>query len=112
MTQPTSNLRISTLFTYSSHTALITGGATGLGAIPAQALVQNDGSVILASRKEPQFHATSTRLNALWMLGREWETFSCEFFFTFLFCSILFSSIIRGEGGGWFSFCVVVLPGI
>jgi len=65
MTQPTSDLRIPTLFTYNSHTALITGGATGLGAIAAQALVQNGASVILASRKESQLHVTSTRLNAL-----------------------------------------------
>jgi NAD(P)-dependent dehydrogenase (short-subunit alcohol dehydrogenase family) len=55
----TADLRASTLFSFSSHIALITGGATGLGECAAQSLVQNGARVLIASRKE------SERLNAL-----------------------------------------------
>jgi NAD(P)-dependent dehydrogenase (short-subunit alcohol dehydrogenase family) len=61
----TADLRASTLFSYSSHIALITGGATGLGECAAQALIQNGARVLIASRKESELRATTTRLNAL-----------------------------------------------
>lgn len=48
------DLRVSTLFNFSNHIALITGGASGLGEMAAQALVQNDARVIIASRKESE----------------------------------------------------------
>jgi NAD(P)-dependent dehydrogenase (short-subunit alcohol dehydrogenase family) len=59
------DLRVSTLFDFSSHVALVTGGATGLGEMAAQAFVQNGARVFIASRKESELKATTTRLNTL-----------------------------------------------
>ncbi|KAH7408472.1 hypothetical protein DE146DRAFT_375675 [Phaeosphaeria sp. MPI-PUGE-AT-0046c] len=59
------DLRVSTLFDFSSHIVLVTGGATGLGEMAAQAFVQNGSRVFIASRKESELKATSSRLNAL-----------------------------------------------
>ena len=46
------DLRVSNLFDYSNHVALVTGGATGLGEMAAQGFVQKGGKVFLAKRKE------------------------------------------------------------
>lgn len=59
------DLRVSTLFNFSNHVALVTGGATGLGEMAAQAFVQNGATVFIASRKEKELKATTDRLNAL-----------------------------------------------
>lgn len=59
------DLRVSTLFSFSSHTVLVTGGATGLGEMAAQAFVQNGSRVFIASRKESELKSTTARLNAL-----------------------------------------------
>ncbi|KAH3939019.1 hypothetical protein HBI56_234580 [Parastagonospora nodorum] len=59
------DLRVSTLFNFSNHVVLVTGGATGLGEMAAQAFVQNGSRVFIASRKESELKSTSTRLNAL-----------------------------------------------
>jgi NADP-dependent 3-hydroxy acid dehydrogenase YdfG len=59
------DLRVSTLFDFSSHIVLVTGGATGLGEMAAQAFVQNGSRVFIASRKEKELKSTSDRLNAL-----------------------------------------------
>lgn len=59
------DLRVSTLFDFSNHIALVTGGATGLGEMAAQAFVQNGARVIIASRKESELRTTTDRLNAL-----------------------------------------------
>ncbi|KAF2015521.1 3-oxoacyl-reductase [Aaosphaeria arxii CBS 175.79] len=59
------DLRVSNLFNFSSHIALVTGGATGLGEMAAQAFVQNGAHVIIASRKESELKLTSDRLNKL-----------------------------------------------
>ncbi|KAF2875120.1 3-oxoacyl-reductase [Massariosphaeria phaeospora] len=59
------NLSVLSLFSFSSHIALITGGATGLGEMAAQAFVQNGARVIIASRKESELKTTCARLNAL-----------------------------------------------
>ncbi|KAF1917245.1 hypothetical protein BDU57DRAFT_513385 [Ampelomyces quisqualis] len=59
------DLRVSTLFDFSSHIVLVTGGATGLGEMAAQAFVQNGSRVFIASRKESELKSTSARLNAL-----------------------------------------------
>lgn len=48
------DLRISNLFDYSNHVALVTGGATGLGEMAAQGFVQNGAKVFIASRKESE----------------------------------------------------------
>jgi NAD(P)-dependent dehydrogenase (short-subunit alcohol dehydrogenase family) len=59
------DLRVSTLFDFTSHTVLVTGGATGLGEMAAQAFVQNGARVFIASRKESELKATTDRLNTL-----------------------------------------------
>lgn len=48
------DLRASQLFSFDNHVALVTGGASGLGEMAAQALVQNGARVIIASRKESE----------------------------------------------------------
>lgn len=59
------DLRVSTLFDFSSHIVLVTGGATGLGEMAAQAFVQNGAHVFIASRKESELKGTTDRLNKL-----------------------------------------------
>lgn len=59
------DLRVSNLFEFSSHVVLVTGGATGLGEMAAQAFVQNGAHVFIASRKESELSSTTARLNAL-----------------------------------------------
>jgi NAD(P)-dependent dehydrogenase (short-subunit alcohol dehydrogenase family) len=59
------DLRVSTLFNFSNHVALVTGGATGLGEMAAQAFVQNGARVFIASRKESELRLTTERLNKL-----------------------------------------------
>ncbi|KAH6625724.1 hypothetical protein C7974DRAFT_275760, partial [Boeremia exigua] len=59
------DLRVSTLYDFSNHVALVSGGATGLGEMAAQAFVQNGATVFIASRKEKELKATTDRLNAL-----------------------------------------------
>jgi NAD(P)-dependent dehydrogenase (short-subunit alcohol dehydrogenase family) len=61
----TTDLRVSALFDFSQHIVLVTGGATGLGEMAAQAYVQNGARVIIASRKESELQKTSERLNKL-----------------------------------------------
>jgi NAD(P)-dependent dehydrogenase (short-subunit alcohol dehydrogenase family) len=48
------NLSVLKLFDFSSHVALVTGGATGLGEMAAQGFVQNGARVIIASRKRSE----------------------------------------------------------
>lgn len=48
------DLSVPALFDFKNHVALITGGATGLGEMAAQAFVQNGAKVIIASRKEAE----------------------------------------------------------
>lgn len=59
------DLRVSTLFNVSNHVVLVTGGATGLGEMAAQAFIQNGATVFIASRKEKELQTTTARLNAL-----------------------------------------------
>jgi len=59
------DLRVSNLFGFSKHVALITGGASGLGEMAAQAFVQNGARVIIASRKESELKQCTDRLNKL-----------------------------------------------
>ena len=59
------NLTVPALFDFRSHVVLVTGGATGLGEMAAQAFVQNGAKVIIASRKESELKKTADRLNKL-----------------------------------------------
>lgn len=59
------DLSVSNLFNFKQHVVLVTGGATGLGEMAAQAFVQNGSRVIIASRKKSELEKTSGRLNSL-----------------------------------------------
>ncbi|CEN59928.1 hypothetical protein ASPCAL02369 [Aspergillus calidoustus] len=59
------DMKISSLFRVANDVVLVTGGATGLGEMAAQAFVQNGARVIIASRKEEALKQTTDRLNAL-----------------------------------------------
>jgi NAD(P)-dependent dehydrogenase (short-subunit alcohol dehydrogenase family) len=61
----TQDLSVPNLFNFKNHVVLVTGGATGLGEMAAQAFVQNGARVIIASRKESELKGTSDRLNKL-----------------------------------------------
>ncbi|KIW77641.1 hypothetical protein AYO20_08218 [Fonsecaea nubica] len=59
------DLRAQNLFKFDHHVALITGGASGLGEVAAQAFVQNGAKVFIASRKESELKRCASRLNNL-----------------------------------------------
>lgn len=56
---------IETLFGLNGKTALITGGATGIGRMAAEAMVRAGARVLLASRKGNACEAVAAQLNAL-----------------------------------------------
>ncbi len=53
------------LFSLENKTALITGGATGIGRMAAEAMVQAGARVLIASRKGDACEAVASQLNAL-----------------------------------------------
>ncbi|KAH6662959.1 hypothetical protein B0J14DRAFT_684873 [Halenospora varia] len=59
------NLAVANLFDFRNDVVLVTGGATGLGEMAAQAFVQNGARVLIASRKQSELDRTVARLNAL-----------------------------------------------
>jgi len=59
------DLSVSNLFGFKKHVVLVTGGASGLGEMAAQAFVQNGARVIIASRKESELKQVTNRLNKL-----------------------------------------------
>lgn len=79
----TADLTVANLFNFKQHVSpystpliiirpltqpqvvLVTGGATGLGEMAAQAFVQNGAKVIIASRKKSELEKTASRLNSL-----------------------------------------------
>ena len=60
---------IQTLFSVSGKTALVTGGATGIGYMVAEALVRSGARVLIASRKQEQIEAAAATLNGLQAAG-------------------------------------------
>jgi short-subunit dehydrogenase involved in D-alanine esterification of teichoic acids len=48
------DLKVTSLFDFSRHVVLISGGATGLGEMAAQGFVENGAKVYIASRKESE----------------------------------------------------------
>ncbi len=59
-----------TLFSLHGKTALVTGGATGIGRMAAEALVRAGARVLIASRKGAACEAVAAELNALDAPGR------------------------------------------
>ena len=55
----------SSLFSLQDKTALVTGGATGIGRMMAQAMVEAGAKVMIASRKGDACEAVAAELNAL-----------------------------------------------
>lgn len=58
------------LFGVENKTALVTGGATGIGRMIAEALVQGGAEVLIASRKGADCEAVAAELNALGAPGK------------------------------------------
>jgi len=56
---------LDTLFSMSGKTALVTGGASGIGRMAAEALVRAGARVLIASRKGDACEAVARELNAL-----------------------------------------------
>jgi NAD(P)-dependent dehydrogenase (short-subunit alcohol dehydrogenase family) len=56
---------INTLFGLEGKTALVTGGATGIGRMAAEALIRAGATVLLASRKGEACEAVAKELNAM-----------------------------------------------
>ncbi|MEL6102131.1 MAG: SDR family NAD(P)-dependent oxidoreductase [Pseudomonadota bacterium] len=59
-----------TLFLLTGKTALVTGGATGIGRMAAHGLMAAGADVLIASRKEDACQAVAKELNALGLAGR------------------------------------------
>lgn len=63
-------MEISSLFGLEGKTALVTGGATGIGRMAAEAFVRAGATVLIASRKGEACEAVAAELNALGAAGR------------------------------------------
>ena len=61
---------IQSLFGLEGKTALVTGGATGIGRMAAEALVRAGATVLIASRKGEACEAVSEELNDLGASGK------------------------------------------
>jgi len=60
---------IETLFGLKGKTALVTGGATGIGRMAAEAMIRAGARVLIASRKGDACKAVATELNAMGASG-------------------------------------------
>jgi NAD(P)-dependent dehydrogenase (short-subunit alcohol dehydrogenase family) len=61
---------IQTLFGLEGKTALVTGGATGIGRMAAESLMRAGATVLIASRKGDACEAVATELNAMGASGK------------------------------------------
>ncbi|MCX8227018.1 MAG: SDR family NAD(P)-dependent oxidoreductase, partial [Sulfitobacter sp.] len=61
---------IQTLFGLEGKTALVTGGATGIGRMAAEALIRAGATVLIASRKGDACEAVAKELNAMGASGK------------------------------------------
>ncbi|MFM2279420.1 MAG: hypothetical protein RLZZ444_1651 [Pseudomonadota bacterium] len=66
----TMNAFLARLYSLEGKTALVTGGATGIGRMIATALVQAGARVLIASRKAADCEAVAAELNALGSTGK------------------------------------------
>ena len=67
------NLSVASLFGFKDHVVLVTGGASGLGEMAAQAFVQNGARVFIASRKEGQLKEVRVDLERLFDIKRRFR---------------------------------------
>jgi NADP-dependent 3-hydroxy acid dehydrogenase YdfG len=58
------DLSVSSLFDFRNYVALVTGGASGLGEMAAQAFIQNGARVIIASRKESELKKVGLKFSS------------------------------------------------
>ena len=63
------DIRQTPCFRWTGKTALVTGGATGIGRMAAEALVRAGARVLIASRKGDACEAVAAELNALGATG-------------------------------------------
>ena len=64
MTQPAFQFNAATAFSLKGQTAIITGGARGIGAAVAQGMAQSGAHIALFDRDADAVHATAQQLNA------------------------------------------------
>jgi NAD(P)-dependent dehydrogenase (short-subunit alcohol dehydrogenase family) len=69
MTREAASLGLGSLFSLAGKTALVTGGATGIGRIVAETLVRAGANVVIASRKAAACEAWAVSLNSLGAQG-------------------------------------------
>ena len=60
---------VQALFDLTGKTALVTGGATGIGRMAAEGLVSAGARVLIASRQTAACEATAAELNAMGLRG-------------------------------------------
>ena len=73
MTQPAFQFNAATAFSLKGQTAIITGGARGIGAAVAQGMAQSGAHIALFDRDADAVHATAQQLNAQGFIAHGYE---------------------------------------
>lgn len=73
MTQPAFQFNAATAFSLKGQTAIITGGARGIGAAVAQGMAQSGASIALFDRDADAVHAMAQQLNAQGFFAQAYE---------------------------------------